>query len=409
MEKYDAIWTNARIAQVNKNDELIVCEDMFIAVKDKKIAKFDTMLNLGQIITSKLYDVQNRLITTSFIDCHTHLIYGGNRTQEFEQRLNGATYAQIAEKGGGIIATINSTREESFEEIYKHSAKRLESLIKEGVTTIEIKTGYGLNLQTEIKMLEVAQKLEENYPIRIEKTFLGAHAVPPEFKNDSEAYINYLCHTMLPEIHKRGLVTAVDAYCEDLAFSIEQTKRVFEKAKSFGLRVKLHADQFSQMGATQLACSYDALSVDHLEYCDEKSVQAMKASGTVAVLLPGAYYFLRETKMPPIELFRKYQIPMAIATDLNPGTSALCSLQLILNMSSVIFRLKVNEVFLGATKYAAQALGLEDSKGSLAVGYDADFCVWDIDHPRDLICSYMPNTLFYSVKDGKIIKDNNYV
>lgn len=409
MEKYDAIWTNARVIQVDENDELIVHKEMFIAVKDKKIAKFDKMINSGQIIASKLYDVQNRLITTSFIDCHTHLIYGGNRTHEFEQRLNGITYAQIANNGGGIISTINSTREESFEEIYKHSAKRLDSLIKEGVTTIEIKTGYGLNLQSEIKMLKVAQKLEENYPIHIEKTFLGAHAVPPEFKNDSDAYINYVCDTMLEEIHKLGLVTAVDAYCENLAFSINQTKKVFEKAKSLGLRVKLHAEQFSQIGATKLACSYDALSVDHLEYCDESSVKAMKKSGTVAVLLPGAYYFLRETKMPPIELFRKYKIPMAIATDLNPGTSALCSLQLILNMSSVLFHLKVNEVFLGATKYAAKALGLEKSKGSLDVGYDADFCVWDIDHPRDLICSYMPNTLFYSVKDGKIIKDNKYV
>jgi len=405
MEKYDVIWTNARVAQVNEKNVITVLNDMFIAVKDKKIAKIDKMQNSGQIIASKLHDVNNKLITTSFIDAHTHLIYGGNRANEFEQRLNGITYAQIAKNGGGIASSIKSTREESFDEIYEKSSKRLISLIKEGVTTLEIKTGYGLDTKTEIKMLQVAQKLEENYPIHIEKTFLGAHAVPVEFKNDADAYINYICDTMLDDVHALGLVTAVDAYCEHLAFSIEQTKKVFEKAKSLGLKIKLHSEQFSQMGATKLACSFEALSVDHLEYCDEESILAMKKSGTVAVLLPGAYYFLRETKMPPIELFRKHNIPMAIATDLNPGTSALCSLQLMLNMSCVIFGFTVNEAFAGVTKNAAQALGLQNRKGSLAVGYDADFCVWDISHPRDLICSYMPNSLVYSVKDGEMIKE----
>ena len=358
------------------------------------------MINFTKYTSKEIFDVKNKLISTSLIDCHTHLIYGGNRSSEFEQRLEGISYSQIAVNGGGIASSIKSTREESFDDIYKQSAKRLENLIKEGVCTIEIKTGYGLDIVSETKMLNIAQKLEMNYPIHIEKTFLGAHAVPLEFKNDSDLYINYICDTMLYELHKLGLFTCVDAYCEHLAFSVEQIRRVFEKAKSLGLNVKLHAEQFSQMGASKLACSFNALSVDHLEYCDEQSIIAMKKSNTVAVLLPGAYYYLRQTKMPPIELFRKHKIKIAIASDLNPGTSALCSLQLMMNMSSVIFGLTVNEAFLAVTKYAAQALGLQNSKGSLEVGFDADFCIWNISHPRDLICSYMPNSLYYSVQNG---------
>ncbi len=401
MNNYDKIWINARVVQVDDNNEVLVKEDMFIAIKDKKIAKIENMKSFEAITADEIFDMEGKLVSSSLIDCHTHLIYGGNRANEFEQRLNGVSYSQIAANGGGIASSIKSTREESFDDIYKSSAKRLESLIKEGVTTIEIKTGYGLDIQSETKMLKIAAKLEENYPIHIEKTFLGAHAVPPEFKKDADAYINYICDTMFDEIHKLGLVTCVDAYTEHLAFNLEQTQKVFEKAKKLGLNVKLHSEQFSQMGATKLACSFDALSVDHLEYCDEESILAMKKSNTVAVLLPGAYYFLRETKMPPIELFRKHNVPIAIATDLNPGTSALCSLQLMMNMSSVIFGLTVSEAFLSVTKHAALALGLQNSKGSLEVGFDADFCIWDINHPRDLICSYMPNSLFYSVKAGE--------
>lgn len=401
MEKFDKVWINARVAIVDEDNGIVVHEDSFIAIKDKKIAKIDKMENFEHLSVNKICDVENRLITTSLIDCHTHLIYGGNRANEFEKRLNGTTYAQIAQSGGGIASSIKNTREESFDTIYKNSAKRLKALIKEGVTTIEIKTGYGLDTQSEIKMLKVAQKLEMNYPIHIEKTFLGAHAVPVEYKNDSDAYIDYICDTMLDEVHKLGLATCVDAYCEHLAFSVEQTKKVFKKAKSLGLNVKLHAEQFSSMGATDMACEFDALSVDHLEYTNEQSVKNMAKSGTVAVLLPGAYYFLRETKMPPIDLFRKHNVPIAIATDLNPGTSALCSLQLMMNMSAVIFGLGVNESFLAVTKNAAKALGLQDTKGSLEVGFDADFCVWDISHPRDLVCAYLPNALYYSVQNAE--------
>jgi len=401
MLRYDKIWINAQLTQVDEKGELFTEEEMFLAIKNKKIEKIGKMDNVDELNADEIIDIENKLISASLIDCHTHLIYGGNRANEFEQRLNGVSYSQIAENGGGIASSIKSTREQSFDDIYKSSAKRLESLIKEGVTTIEIKTGYGLDIQSETKMLKIAEKLEKNYPIHIEKTFLGAHAVPPEFKKDADAYINYICDTMLDEIHKLGLATCVDAYTEHLAFNLEQTQKVFSKAKELGLNVKLHSEQFSQMGATKLACSFDALSVDHLEYCDEESVLAMKKSNTVAVLLPGAYYFLRETKLPPMDLFRKHQVPIAIATDLNPGTSALCSLQLMMNMSSVIFGLTVSEAYLSVTKHAAQALGLQNSKGSLDVGFDADFCVWDINHPRDLICSYMPNSLFYSVYAGE--------
>ncbi len=400
MQKYDKVWINAKVARFDKNDHITVQNSSFLAIKDGKIKKIDKMKNFDKDETKLVIDIKNRLITTSLIDCHTHLIYVQNRTDEFEQRLNGITYEQIAKNGGGINATIKSTREASFKELYKNSEKRLKNLIKEGVTTIEIKTGYGLNLQSEIKMLEVAHELEKNYPIHVEKTFLGAHCVPLEYKNDANKYINYICDTMLDEIYSLGLVTCVDAYCEHLAFSVEQTQKVFEKAKSLGLKVKLHAEQFSSMGASKLACKYKALSVDHLEYTDESSIIEMAKARTVAVLLPGAYYFLRQTDKPPIKLFRKHKVKMAIATDLNPGTSPLCSLQLMLNMSSVLFGLSVDEAFGAVTQNAATALGLQKTKGALKENYDADFCIWDIEHPRDLVCSYMPNSLHYSVQDG---------
>lgn len=395
------IYINANVAQLNSSNEITITKHCFIVVKHGKIIQIDKMINLKKLFTCKVIDIKNNLVTASLIDCHTHLVYGGNRTAEFEQRLKGVSYAQIATQGGGINATIKSTREESFEALYKNSEKRLKALIREGVTTIEMKTGYGLNLQSELKMLKVMQKLEENYPIKIEKTFLGAHAVPPEYKNRADDYIEYICEEVMPKVALH--VNAVDAYCEHLAFSVAQIKKVFEKAKSLGLRVKLHAEQFSQMNATKLACKFKALSTDHLEYIDEESIKHMAKSGTVAVLLPGAYYFLRETKMPPMELFRKHGVKIAIATDLNPGTSALCSLQLMMNMSSVLFGLNVDEAFAAVTKNAAYALGLEKTKGSLEEGYDADFCVWDIEHPRDLVCSYMPSSMLFSVQNGELV------
>ncbi len=401
MQDFDKVWINARITIINKWNEIEVLENSFLGIKNKKISKIDKMKNFTKYKSKEILDVKNKLISTSLIDCHTHLVYSKSRSDEFEKRLKGYTYSQIAAQGGGITSSITSLRESSFDKIYKSSEKRLKALIKEGVTTIEIKTGYGLDTKSEIKMLEVMKKLEVNYPIHIEKTFLAAHAVPPEYKNDSESYINYICETMFDEVHKTGLINAVDAYCENLAFSCNQVEKVFKKAKSLGIRVKLHAEQFSSMGATTLACKYNALSVDHLEFIQEEDIKRMAKSNTIAVLLPGAYYFLRETKMPPIDLFRKYKVKIAIASDLNPGTSTLCSLQLMMNMSAVIFSLSVNEIFLAVTKYASQALGLQNSKGELKVGFDADFCIWDLEHTRDLVCSFRPTALNYSVYQGE--------
>jgi len=401
MQNYDKVWIEAKVGKLDNNGKIVVEDDKFIAIKDGKIAKIDDMKNFDSSTCKDIRSAQNRLVTASLIDCHTHLVYGGNRANEFERRLNGESYADITQSGGGIVSSIKSTREESFDEIYESSAKRLKALIREGATTVEIKTGYGLDLDSELKMLEVAKKLEKNFPVHIEKTFLGAHAVPPEYKNRADEYIDYVCEEMMPKVALH--VNAVDAYCEHLAFSVRQVERVFKKAKSLGLHVKLHSEQFSQMGATKLACRYGALSSDHLEYTDESSVKKMQESGTVAVLLPGAYYFLRETKMPPVELFRKYGVDIAIATDLNPGTSALCSLQLMMNMSSVIFGLTIDEVFMAVTKNAAKALGLQNSKGRLEEGYDADFVIWDVEHPRDLICSFRPTSVFMSIQNGEIV------
>ena len=401
MQDFDKVWINARITIINNNNEIEVLENSFLGIKNKKISKIDKMINFTKYTSKEIFDVKNKLISTSLIDCHTHLVYSKSRSDEFEKRLNGESYTQIAAQGGGIVSSIKSIRESSFDEIYKSSEKRLKALIKEGVTTIEIKTGYGLDTKSEIKMLEVMKKLEVNYPIHIEKTFLAAHAVPPEYRNNSESYINYICETMFDEVYKTGLINAVDAYCEHLAFSCNQIEKVFKKAKSLGIRVKLHAEQFSSMGATTLACKYNALSVDHLEFTKEEDIKRMKKSNTVAVLLPGAYYFLRQKQMPSVKLFRKHKIKIAIASDLNPGTSALCSLQLMMNMSAVIFSLSVDETFLAVTKNAAKALGLENSKGQLALGYDADFCIWDIDNIRDLVCSFRPTALHYSVYQGE--------
>jgi len=401
MLTYDKVWTNANIVTFDENNRLKILENYFLAVINKKITKIDSMKSLKKINAKKIINVENNYITPSLIDCHTHLVYSGNRANEFEMRLNGASYEEIAKSGGGINASIKGVRESLFEELYECSSKRLKALLKEGVTTVEIKTGYGLNTQSELKILEVAKKLEENFPVKIEKTFLGAHAVPNEYKNDKNLYINYVCDEMMPKIKEQGIASAVDVYCEHLAFNIEQSKKVFEKAKKLGLRVKLHTEQFSDIGGTKLAAKYNALSVDHLEYIKESSVKAIQGTNTVAVVLPGAFYFLRESKKPPIELFRKYNIPMAVATDLNPGTSPLCSLLLMLNMSSVFFGLSIDEAIIGVTKNAAKALGLENKKGEIKEGLDADFCIWDITHPRDLVCTYSPQSLLGTIFEGK--------
>lgn len=322
-------------------------------------------------------------ITPALIDCHTHLVYGGNRSNEFEARLHGVSYSEIAEQGGGILATVQATRALSEEALFAAALPRLRALKSEGVATVEIKSGYGLDLDSERKMLRVARALGEAEQITVRTTYLAAHAVPPEFAGRSDDYIQAVCD-WLPLLHAEGLIDAVDGFCENIAFSPAQMARVFDVARALGLPVKLHAEQLSNQEGAALVASYGGLSADHVEYLSEKGIAAMAQAGTVAVLLPGAFYTLRETQLPPIEGLRRAKVAMALSTDANPGTSPLTSLLLTMNMGCTLFRLTPQEALAGVTRHAAKALGLQDSKGQLAPGMDADFAVWDIDRPADL-------------------------
>ncbi|NCT68605.1 MAG: imidazolonepropionase [Rhodanobacteraceae bacterium] len=323
------------------------------------------------------------LVTPGLIDCHTHLVFGGDRAGEFEQRLNGASYEEIARAGGGIASSVRATRAASEDELLAQALPRARALRGDGVTTLEIKSGYGLDLASERKMLRVARRLGAELGIGVRTTFLGAHALPPEFAGRADDYVAHLCDTMLPALAREGLAEAVDAFCEKIAFTPAQTRRVFETARGLGLRVKLHADQLSDLGGAALAAEFGALSADHLEWTSEAGVQAMAAAGTVAVLLPGAFYALRETRLPPIDALRAQRVPIAIATDLNPGTSPLLSLRLAMGMACTLFRLTPEEALRGATVNAARALGLAD-RGTLEAGRRADFVVWNARHPAEL-------------------------
>jgi imidazolonepropionase len=327
-------------------------------------------------------DVQGRLITPALIDCHTHLVYGGNRANEFEMRLQGATYEEIARAGGGIKSTVTATRAATDEQLLQNALARAKALMSEGVATIEIKSGYGLSERDEARCLRVARQLGRELGITVKTTYLAAHALPPEFANRADDYITAVCE-WLPILHAEGLVDAVDAFCEGIGFSIEQTRRVFEAATALGLPVKLHAEQLSDLGGTALAASYKALSCDHLEHLSSHGVQAMQAAKSIAVLLPGAYYFLRETKLPPVQLLRDTGVPIAIATDHNPGSSPTLSPLLMLSMACTFFKLTPLEAFAGLTKNAALALGLQD-RGTLAIGQRADLAVWNTNHPNEL-------------------------
>ncbi|WP_395825280.1 imidazolonepropionase [Collimonas sp.] len=330
------------------------------------------------------HDVGGRWITPGLIDCHTHLVYGGNRADEFALRLAGASYQEIARRGGGIVSTVRATRLADEESLFEQAAGRLEALLAEGVTTLEIKSGYGLNLDGERKMLRVARRLGQHYPVTVYTTFLGAHALPPEYQGRADEYINLVCDVMLPRLHGEGLIDAVDVFCENIGFSVAHSERVLKAAQQLGLPVKMHAEQLSNIGATQLATGFNALSVDHLEHLSEADVIAMQHSGTVAVLLPGAYYFVRETRQPPLDLLRRYGIPMALATDSNPGTSPTTSLLLMLNMACTLFRMTVAEVLQGVTIHAAQAIGQSARHGLLEPGRAADFVVWSVDSLAEL-------------------------
>ena len=329
-------------------------------------------------------NLEGRLVTPALIDCHTHLVYGGSRATEFELRLNGASYEEIARNGGGILSTVTATRNASEDELLAQSLPRLDAFLAEGVATIEIKSGYGLDIETEIKMLRVARQLGKERSVRVKTSFLGAHAIPPEFSGKADAYIDFVCEEVLPAVHYENLADAVDGFCENIAFSPNQISRVFEKAKSFGLPVKLHAEQLSNLGGATLAAKYGALSADHLEFLDQTGVEVMGESGTVAVLLPGAFYTLRETQLPPLDSLRKAEVPIAIATDCNPGSSPLTSILLCMNMSCTLFRMTPEEALCGVTVVAAQALGIGDEVGTIEVGKKAELAVWNLDQPAEL-------------------------
>ncbi|HCN66354.1 MAG TPA: imidazolonepropionase [Pseudomonas sp.] len=323
-------------------------------------------------------------VTPGLIDCHTHTVFGGNRSGEFEQRLQGVSYAEIAAAGGGIASTVRATRAASEDELFASARQRLLNLLRDGVTTVEIKSGYGLSLESERKTLRVIRRLGQELPVTVRSTCLAAHALPPEYKDRADDYIEHICTHMLPALAAEGLVDAVDAFCEYLAFSPEQVERVFKVAQQLGLPVKLHAEQLSSLHGSSLAARYQALSADHLEFMTEEDAVAMAQSGTVAVLLPGAFYFLRETQLPPMEALRKHGVKIAIASDLNPGTSPGLSLRLMLNMACTLFRMTPEEALAGVTQHAATALGLGESHGSLEPGKVADFVAWNIDRPADL-------------------------
>ena len=323
-------------------------------------------------------------VTPGLIDCHTHTVFGGNRSGEFEQRLQGVSYAEIAAAGGGIASTVRATRAATEDELFASARQRLLNLLRDGVTTVEIKSGYGLSLESERKILRVIRRLGQELPVTVRSTCLAAHALPPEYKGRADDYIEHICTHMLPALAAEGLVDAVDAFCEYLAFSPEQVERVFKVAQQLDLPVKLHAEQLSSLHGSSLAARYQALSADHLEFMTEEDAMAMAQSGTVAVLLPGAFYFLRETQLPPMEALRKHGVKIAIASDLNPGTSPGLSLRLMLNMACTLFRMTPEEALAGVTQHAATALGLGDSHGSLEPGKVADFVAWNIDRPADL-------------------------
>lgn len=381
----DTTFINARIATMKPNgDAYGLIENGAVAIADEKIIWVGPMAELPDAHKdAATEDLEGRLVTPALVDCHTHIVAGGNRAREFEMRLNGASYEEVARAGGGIVSTVKATRAASETDLLNAALLRVDQLIGEGVTTIEIKSGYGLDTETELKMLRVARTIGEMRDIRVRTSFLGAHAVPPEYRDRADAYIDEVCLPALEVTHDQGLADAVDGFCEGIAFSPDQIERVFKRAASLGLPVKLHAEQLSNLGGTALAARYGALSADHLEYVDEAGVTAMEQSGSIAVLLPGAFYTLRETKMPPIDLFRQHGVGMAIATDCNPGSSPVSSLLLCVNMACTLFRMTPEEALAGVTREAAKALALSDL-GMIDPGMTADLAVWDVEHPAEL-------------------------
>jgi imidazolonepropionase len=383
---WDCLITDCHVATLAGTEGYGEIRDAAIGIQEGRIAWIGREEDLPEIAEEALDEVSlnGNWVTPGLIDCHTHLVYGGQRANEFEMRLHGASYEEIAKAGGGIVSTVKATRAASLEELVGSAGKRLEHLLEEGVTTIEIKSGYGLDLESERRMLLAARQLEAEYPVNVVTTCLAAHALPPEYAGRQSAYVDLVCETIIPTLAQEGLVDAVDAFCEKIAFTPTETERIFQTAQKLRLPVKLHAEQLSDMKGAVLAAKYEALSADHVEYVAEDGAEAMGKAGTVAVLLPGAFYCLRETKVPPIDLFRKHGVKMAVSTDSNPGTSPTLSLRLMLSMACAFFRLTPQEALRGITINAAAALGIDDTHGSLEVGKVADLCVWQVSQPAEL-------------------------
>jgi imidazolonepropionase len=394
----DRLWRNARLMTC-VGEGLGVVEDGVVASREGRIAYAGRASDAPAFDAADTVDCAGRWITPGLIDCHTHLIHAGDRAREFEMRLDGATYEEIARAGGGIRSTMAATRAASEADLVATALPRLDALIAEGATTVEVKSGYGLTLDDELKMLRAAKALGEARKVRIRTTFLGAHALPPDYADDADGYIDLVCNTMIPAV--AGIADAVDAFCEGIGFTAAQTERVFAAAAAHGLPVKLHAEQLSNLHGAALAARYGALSADHLEYLDEAGIAAMAQSGTVATLLPGAFYFVRETKLPPIAALRAAGVPIALATDCNPGTSPLTSLLLVMNMGATLFRLTVTECLRGVTVNAARALGLQDEIGTLEAGKACDLAIWDVGHPSELVYRMGFNPLHARIWSGQ--------
>ena len=375
---------NAKLATLQNNDEFGIIDDGVIVLDGAHIAWVGGAIELPDTYRDQeTRDLGGRLVTPALIDCHTHVVFGGNRAVEFELRLNGASYQEVAQAGGGIVSTVTATRAASEDELLADALIRIDAMIAEGVTFIEVKSGYGLDRETELKMLRVARRIAKVRPIEVKTSFLGAHAVPAEYAGRADAYIEDVCIPTLRVAHTEGLIDAVDGFCEGIAFDTKQIARIFTVAKELGLPMKLHAEQLSNIGGTQLAAQYGALSADHVEYATDADAKALATAGTVAVVLPGAYYTLRETQAPPIQAFRNHGVPMALATDCNPGSSPLTSALLTMNMACTLFRMTPLEALLGMTAHAAKALG-ELNRGRITATAPADLCVWDVEHPAEL-------------------------
>jgi len=396
----DRLWTDARLATM-RGRSLGVIDHGLVAALDGRILHAGPAAEAPRFDPAETIACDGRWITPGLIDCHTHLVHAGDRAREFELRLKGASYEEIARAGGGILSTMRATRAASEAALVESALPRLDALIAEGVTTVEIKSGYGLNRDDEIKMLRAARRLEQERPVRVRATFLGAHALPPEYAGDADGYVDLVCDEMIPAVADAGLADAVDAFCEGIGFTAEQTERVFHAATAAGLPVKLHAEQLSNLHGAALAANAGALSADHLEYLDADGVAAMAEAGTVATLLPGAWYFMREDRLPPVDALRAAGVPIAIATDCNPGTSPLSSLLLAMNMAATLFRLTVEECLTAVTRNAARALGLQGETGTLERGRSCDLAIWNIERPAELVYRIGYNPLHSRVWKGQ--------